>query len=40
MTLESHSLKEKEKQAGAQMCQPQVKLGQAKLKIFFHLMEN
>ena len=29
-----------EKQAGAELCQAQVKLGLAKVEIFFHLIEN
>ena len=28
------------KQAGAELCQAPVKLGLAKVKIFFHLIEN
>ena len=33
-------LKKSGKQAGAELCQAQVKLGQAKVEIFFHLIEN
>ena len=47
--LENHSsnVREKDqiskistKQAGAELCQAQVKLGIAKVEIFFHLIEN
>ena len=31
---------ENKKQAGAELCQAQVKLGLAKIEVFFHLIEN
>jgi hypothetical protein len=33
-------MEKKLKQAGAELCQAQIKLGLAKIEIFFHLNEN